>query len=312
MELKLHYEPVSKDDLKRYAKDTLALMKQNWWLTIKLVVLGTLTSAAIGLAILSPGLIQSSLMESGGSGFVSNVLYETLSDLLWVALSLCPFWMILFFTGFRLMENRQPLIPIFYVIRRNVGLMKSFWTRGFALLLTAFILLLNVLFIGMEDPSDSGSSFSPGLMDALGTNGVLALDFFIYASKGLSFGLGLYWFAFAPLLIYQGLLHGDAAVPSVADAIGTVHATEKSPFARITLFLAFAIADATITLLLTAMAMLVGGAMGFIAMALVRGLIYVFVAGMFYNYFVDKIEGRKITKKVTENALSGHEAPSGA
>lgn len=309
MELKLRYEPVSKEELVGYAKDTLTLMRQNLWLTLKLAILGMLAAFAVGFLIYSPDLILSQLSWGGYQNPIILALYETFSDCLWVLFTIAPFWLLLFFTGFRLMENGQSSIPFWRVVGWNLGIIKAFWSLGFSLIVFAILLFINFMFLeNQEQGSDSYSK----LLESLTPNGETALWFYSLASKSMAFGLGIYWFSFVPLLMYQALLHGSHILPPINKASTMAIMGEGSPWRRLSVFMLFIIVDTTVSVALTAIAFYFTSTAGFIAVAFLRGLVYVFIAGVLYNYCVDKIEGRKVKKKVTESVLSGREAPNPA
>lgn len=306
MELKLHYEPVSKQDIVQYSKDTLTLMRQNISITFMLVFLGMFSSFIVGLLILGPEMAFYYFSVEGQRSAVVFAIYSTISDAVWVLLTIAPFWIIFFFTGFRMMEKNTPSLPFFQVIKWNVGIIRSLWSVGFFLSIIAILFVINFIFL--EDP-ESNQAYDK-LKTELGYHASLALSFFSVASKGLAFGLGIYWFSFIPLLIYQGLLYGNHVIPRISQAAMMVVRSEETPWRRLSVFVIFMIIDLLVSVVLSVIYLMFKNIESIIAVIFLRGLAYVFIAGVLYNYCVDKIEGRKVEKKVKESVLSGKEVPN--
>lgn len=311
MNIKIHYEAIDRDDLKRYAKDSLTLIRQNWWLSIKLIVFAFLFSCLTGALVVLPD-YQGHLLSSTEMGPIIAPLFDAISESIAGIFSAAPFWMILFFTGFRIMENKGVLIPVRQVISLFFRVARHFWTSLFIACIFAGILFISYLGYFLTPDMAPGSANESSAADTMTLFHAVSLFVVNLSSETFMFGLVGYWFSFLPLLIYQFLLFGKESVPTLGVAYR--HATSAPVMAaralRVTfLFMLCDIAIITISLLSK---VIIPGGIGVIVSMGLKGFFYLFVAGILYAYCVDKIEDRSLKKKVKEEAFSPDQAPSAA
>lgn len=305
MEYKIDYKLPGKEDLKGYAKDTLTLIGQNKWLSLKLVVFAIVGSAVIGSIIKAPLIFGYEITISKYSPEFLFFVYQSVSEILGVLFNCVPFWLILFYTGFRLMENQNGvIIPSGFVIKKQIHLLKHFWSSGLILILSGFLLIflgITTVFPESKIIKEVGDS---GLSET-----ILSLIFSL-SSESMIFGNGFYWFSFIHIAIFSALLFGTEFTPNLAYTIQNLFTPKFSMSKRFLLLFIFAGLDIFIQLVSHILLLVFDGVHGFIIATLFRSMCYLFIAGILYCYCVDNIEGRKLKKKVKVEKFSGSVAPS--
>lgn len=303
MQYKIDYDFPTKEELKQYLKDALVLVSQNKWLSLKLVVASIFSASIVGAIMIAPLFIGISLIKTGYSPEFLNFFYEGISGFFQVLLTTVPFWIILFFTGFRLMENRQSNISIQYLLKTHFSLIRHFWSKGIMLLILAGVIAISALFgTGVPEAND--------IYKDSDTIELLSAIAFSLVGEGMQLGVGFYWFPFIHVMIFSALLFGKEATPNLVFILQMLFLPKVSTTKKIIYFISFVLVDALVQTISYVITLLVPGEYGHLAGMMFSGLYYLMVAGIFYCFCVDKIEGRKLKKKVKEETFSGSMAPS--
>lgn len=305
MEYKIDHDLPTKGELIQYSKDTLTLMRQNIWLVIKLIVSGLLFSSVIGAIVMSADVLGLYLSKTGASPDFVFFFYRGFSDVLGLVFTSVPLWLILFYTGFKLMEKGMFTIPVGYVIKTQLSFIKYFWTNGFFLFCMAVMLFICGLFVygppDMESSKESASSSLPYLISG---------TIYMLSGEGMQMGLGFYWFSFIHVMIFSALLFGKELIPNIPFTMRNLY--HHIPLnKRMTLFFSFIMIDVIKLVGCNLIIALVPAPYNFGIATLVSGFYYLFISGVLYCYCVDKIEGRKLTVKVKESIFDRAAIPEG-
>lgn len=307
MEYRVDHELPTKDELKSYSKDTIDLMRQNIWLCIKLIVGGIIATSLVGLLITLPSAWGVYSLQEGISPDFLFFFYRGSTDFLRLVFSCVPLWLILYYTGFKLMESRKVVVPSGYVIRKQFIFLKHFWTGGILVAcFAAFIILAGL----MTTPPDFAESSKESVDRSQFT--MASMIIYHFMDRGMELGIGFYWFPFIHIMIFSALLFGKESTPTISFTLKNLFFPKVPLNTRLFLFFIFVVVDLVESLLSLAIVTVLPDDFGYVVAVIFRALFFLFVAGILYCYCVDKIEGRKLKKKVKVESFSGNEMPSSA